>query len=215
MQPRFRDRREAGRELATALERHRGADPIALGLARGGLILAREIADALECDLDVLVARKVGAPQHPEYGIGAVAPGGIQEVDERALERLGLTMDEFDRLAGIEESEVRRRLDAYRAGRPPLDIQGRTAIVVDDGLATGVTAKAACRYVRSLEPEAVVLAVPVGSREACDALGAIVDEVVCLTTPEPFNSVGQWYEQFAQVEDEEAIAALTPGERTK
>ncbi|MEZ0325168.1 MAG: phosphoribosyltransferase [Fimbriimonas sp.] len=208
MSIRFSNRGDAGRQLASALTHLRQRNPIVLGLVRGGLVLAAEIARELRCEMDVLVARKVGAPHHPEFGIGAVAPGGISVHNQQALHRLHLTRAEFEMLAQAEFREIERRLNAYRDAGQPLNVKGRTAIIVDDGLATGVTAKAACRYVRSLEPSHLVLAVPVCTRESQADLEQEVDEFVCLAQPEPFYSVGQWYDDFTQVEDQEVLDLL-------
>ena len=205
----FRDRADAGRQLAEVLEFLRDERPVVLGLVRGGLVLAAEIAKELHCEFDVLVARKVGAPHHPEYGIGAVAPNGVKVSDAYALQRLGLSGAAFDQLAEKEFAEVERRLAAYRGGRASFDIHDRTAIVVDDGIATGVTAVAACQYVRTLKPSKLVLAVPVCTAQARATLEPEVDEFVCVAQPEPFYSVGQWYEDFGQVEDEQVLELLS------
>jgi predicted phosphoribosyltransferase len=181
---------------------------LVLGLARGGIVLAAEIARELACDMDVLVARKVGAPHHPEFGIGAVAPGGISVHNPEALHRLHLTRAEFEMLAQEEMREVERRLEAYRGSDQPPRVSGRTAIIVDDGLATGVTAKASCRYIRRLQPKHLALAVPLCTGEAREALEPEVDEFVCLEQPEPFYAVSQWYDDFDQVEDDEVLELL-------
>jgi putative phosphoribosyl transferase len=176
------------------------------------MVLASEIARVLGADLDVIIARKVGAPRHPEYGIGAVAPGGVSVHDPRALHQLGLSEEDFQKLAEDEWAEVNRRLNTYRGERPPLELDGRTAILVDDGLATGVTAVAASRYARSLNPQRLVFAVPICTSQGREAVAKEVDEVVCLSQPEPFYAVGQWYQDFAQVEDEEVLELMRPGD---
>ncbi|MGC5341814.1 phosphoribosyltransferase family protein [Streptomyces sp. AM 4-1-1] len=212
---RFHDREEAGRALADRLaEDARGAggplpDAVVLALPRGGVPVAAEVARKLGAPLDVLVARKIGAPFNQEFGVGAVAGEGPALYDERALAALGLTPERLADRAARERTELRRRESLYRAGRPPLDVRGRTVVVVDDGLATGVTARAALRAVRTMEPARVLLAVPVGSAEAVTALRAECDELLCLRRPEPFGSVGQWYEVFDQVEDDEVTAVLS------
>jgi predicted phosphoribosyltransferase len=208
MDTRFRDRADAGRRLAARLAPLRAEDPVVLGLARGGIVVAAEVAKAVGAPLEVLVIRKVGAPNHPEYGIGAVAPGGGRSFDAASVAALGLSSDELARLASAEELEVRRRLDTYRQGRPDPELRGRTAILVDDGLATGVTAIAAVEYVKGQGARRVILASPICSPTAAARLRRYVDEVVCLCSPEGFRSVGQWYENFEQTTDEEVLALL-------
>ena len=207
MKPRFRDRVDAGQQLSQALQGYESSRPLILGLARGGVVLAGEIARTLHADLDVLIARKVGARGQPEFGIGAVAPGGIQVANDRALAMLHISSDDFRQLAAREELEVKRRLREYRGNRP-LQLAGRSVIIVDDGLATGVTAQAAVRYARSQNPEKLVLAVPICTHQARKLLELEVDELVFLHEPEPFYSVGQFYEDFAQVDDDEVIRLL-------
>jgi putative phosphoribosyl transferase len=204
----FQNRRDAGRKLADRLERLKGEDPVVLGLARGGVVVAAPIAEALGAPLDVLVARKIGAPAQPEYGIGAVAPNGARVLDPAAVRAFDLSDEEIDRLTQRELAEVDRRLEAYRGGRSMPGLEGRTAVLVDDGLATGVTAIAAARYVRSLAPRRTVLAIPVCASQGAEALEGEVDEVVCLSRPAPFQAVGLWYEDFTQTTDEEVIAIL-------
>ncbi|GGW39223.1 phosphoribosyltransferase [Streptomyces xantholiticus] len=215
----FHDRREAGRELADRLIALRSegalADPFILALPRGGVPIGDEIARALGAPLDVVVARKIGAPFNPEVGVGALAGEGPPLYDERALAMLDLTADRLSPVVARERAEMHRREDLYRGGRPAPEVKGRTAVVVDDGLATGVTARAALRAVRGMEPARLLLAVPVGSPEAAEALAAEADAVVCLHRPQPFYAVGQWYEEFDQVGDDEVIAILRghPGGR--
>ncbi|HEY0868088.1 MAG TPA: phosphoribosyltransferase [Fimbriimonas sp.] len=204
----FRNRKEAGEQLAKALLRFRDENPIVLGLARGGIVVAEPVARALGAPLDPLVARKVGAPKHPEFGMGAVAPGGVRYANPETLQMLGMSEADFDRYARREEAEVQRRLDAYLGGRSMTRLAGRCAILVDDGLATGVTAVAATRYVRSQRPASTVMAVPVASHQGMDLLSREVDEVVSLLVPEAFYAVGQWYEDFAQTSDEEVVSML-------
>ncbi|MCD0483282.1 phosphoribosyltransferase [Streptacidiphilus sp. ASG 303] len=209
---RFRDRRQAGRALGEELlsRQEAGAlpDPLVFGLPRGGLPVAREVADALGAPLEALVSRKIGAPGQPELAIGAVAGDAPPLWDREALAWLRATPEELAPLAERERRELRRREDLYRRGRPVPDLAGRTVVVVDDGLATGFTARAALRSVRVHHPARLVLAVPVGSREAVAALGREADEVVCLYEPRSFGSVGLWYEDFGQVDDEEALRLL-------
>jgi len=210
---RFQDRREAGRALAEALlERHRSGglpEPrVVLGLPRGGLPVAHEVALALRAPLDALVARKIGAPGEPELAIGAIAGDGPPLWDRQALHWLGATPEDLAALAARERREVRRREALYRQGRPELELAGRTAVIVDDGLATGSTARAALRSARRGQPALLILAVPVGSPEAVEELGEEADAVVCLHQPPAFGSVGRWYEDFAQLTDDEVLELL-------
>lgn len=177
--------------------------------------MAAEVAHTLNADLDVLVTRKIGAPRHPELGIGAVAPDGIVVTAEGALDRFHLTRHDFEEMAETEIVELERRLSVYRQGRPVIDVSQRTAVIVDDGLATGVTALAAVEWVRTQRPRKLVLAVPVCASEAKETLMREVDEFFCLSEPDRFVSVGQWYEDFAQTEDEEVLELLRLKEKTQ
>ncbi|OKK04117.1 phosphoribosyltransferase [Streptomyces sp. CB02400] len=209
---RFRDRRQAGRELAARLRERQdeGAlpDPVVLALPRGGAAVAVEVAGALDAPLDVLVVRKIGAPFHEEFGVGAMAGDGVPLLDEEALRRLGIDEADLAPVVERERTELRRREQRYRQGRPPLDLRGRTVIVVDDGLATGSTARAALRALRAQDPGHLVLAVPVGSTEGVALMRSEADEVVCLHEPAAFMAVGQWYEQFDQLTDDDVLDAL-------
>ncbi|UUU29165.1 phosphoribosyltransferase family protein [Streptomyces sp. CA-210063] len=211
----FRDRKQAGRKLAEQLRirQEKGAlpDPVVLALPRGGVAVAHEVARALGARLDVLVVRKIGAPFQEELGVGAIAGDDEPLFDEAALDRLGLSRAGLAGTVERERAELRRREQLYREGRPAPDVRGRTVIVVDDGLATGVTARAAVRAVRRQAPERIVLAVPVCSPEASDLLRAEVDEVVCLYRPAAFMAVGLWYEHFDQLSDRDVLAALHTG----
>ncbi|MFC8371093.1 phosphoribosyltransferase [Streptomyces sp. NPDC057238] len=209
---RFRDRRQAGRELAARLRERQdeGAlpDPVVLALPRGGAAVAVEVAGALDAPLDVLVVRKIGAPFHEEFGVGAMAGDGVPLLDEEALRRLGIDEADLAPVVERERTELRRREQRYRQGRPPLDLRGRTVIVVDDGLATGSTARAALRALRAQDPGHLVLAVPVGSTEGVALMRSEADEVVCLHEPAAFMAVGQWYEEFDQLTDDDVLDAL-------
>ena len=205
-QPLFSDRRDAGRQLAERLARYRNDEVVVLALPRGGVPVAYEVARALGAPLDVVVARKVGAPGRPELGVGAVAPGGVVLNDE-AADALGLTDDDLAPVVAREREEVERRLARYRGGGTP-DVAGKTVVLVDDGLATGVTARAAVRAVRQLGPARVVLAVPVCARETAGRLADEADAVVCVAAPGQFRSVGQWYDDFRQTSDEEVLRLL-------
>jgi putative phosphoribosyl transferase len=205
---RFRDRAEAGRELARRLERYRGGDAVVLGLARGGVPVAAEVARSLGLPLDVFVVRKLGVPQQPELAVGAVASGGLAVVNDEVARAARLDDATLRRLIATEAEEVRRRERAYRDGRPPPEVNGRTVILVDDGLATGASMLAAARTLGHEGARKVVVAVPVAPPETCEALATVADEVVCARTPERFVSVGSWYEDFRQTSDDEVRRAL-------
>ena len=211
----FHDREDAGRKLAARLTRFRALDPLVLGLPRGGVPVAYEVARALDAPLDVVVARKIGAPGHEEYGIGAVAQGGAFYLDEPRIAALGVHHTWLARAAAEQSAEIERRLRAYRGDRPTLDARDRVVILVDDGLATGVTTRAAVRALRKMGPREVVLAVPAAARDTARALRAEVDELICLEAPEDFYAVGQCYEDFGQTTDDEVIALLARAERER
>ncbi len=204
---RFEDRVQAGRELAGALDHLEGQDVVVLAIPRGGVEVAAQIARAHAWPLDTVIPRKIGAPGNPELGLGAIAPG-VRVLDERMVRTLGVTPDYLDREIAEQEEEIRRRAEAYRGGRPPTEVSGRVAVVVDDGVATGGTAAASLRWARSQRAARVVLAVPVAPREAVRRLSEEADEIVCLDTPEPFLAVGQWYLSFPQTSDEQVVSLL-------
>lgn len=205
---RFADRRDAGRRLAERLLGERAERPVVVALPRGGVPVAREIASALDAPLEVLAVRKLGAPHNPEYGIGAVAEGGTGVIDAEAVSILGISTKAVDSILARETAELRRRVTAYRGDRPPLDLRDRTVIVVDDGVATGLTDTAALRAVRRQEPRRVILAVPVCAPDSARRLREEADEVVCLQTPALLRGVGQWYRDFSQVSDDEVVETL-------
>ena len=209
---RYRDRREAGRVLGRALQGIALEDPVVVALPRGGVPVAREVAAALNAPLDVLAVRKLGAPQNPEYGIGAVAEDGTAVIDPRAAEALGVTQHRLDRIVAAESAELARRVETYRAGRALADLEGRTVVVVDDGVATGVTDVVAVHALRKRRSARIVVAVPVCSREALERLVDVADDVVCPVVPDRLLGVGQWYVDFSQVSDDEVLAALGAGE---
>lgn len=204
----FRDRQDAGRRLAAQLEKYRDRNPIVLGLPRGGVPVAFEIARELNAPLDVIVARKIGAPMQPELGIGAIAQGDVMVLDHVTIRHLGLSRDDIARAAQIEISEMRRRLEEYRGDAGLADVSGRTVILVDDGLATGVTMIAALKAVRQGNPDRIVIAVPVCARETVRSIERMGVDVVCTSTPEAFRAVGIWYRNFTQTSDAEVIELL-------
>lgn len=204
----YADRGAAGRALAEALRDTDWVDPVVLGLARGGVPVAAEVAAELKAPLDVAVARKIGAPGRPEFGIGAVTAHGPMVVDDHSVRLLGLTREDLDRAGAREREEVLRRLDVYQRGREPERIEGRDVILVDDGLATGVTATAALRSLRREGPRRLVFASPVCAPQAASALRAEADRVVCVSEPANFQAVGQWYGDFSQTSDDEVVALL-------
>ena len=207
----FPDRTVAGREVAARLGHLAGqAGVIVLGLPRGGVPVAYEVARALGAPLDVLLARKLGVPQQPELAMGAVAAGGVRVLHQAVIDALGITPDVVDAAAAREGAEATRREQSYRAGRPPLDVAGRTVVVVDDGLATGSTMRAAVAALRALQAGRIVVAVPVGARETCRELAAVADEVVCVEAPADFHAVGQFYDDFTPTTDDEIRALLGP-----
>lgn len=205
---RFADRRDAGRRLADLLDRPRQGTPIVIGLARGGLVVAADVAGRLRAPLDVLVVRKIGCPWQPELGVGALAEGGIVVRDEALIRELGIETAELEAVIDRERHELDRRVDRYRASREPIDVAGADVIIVDDGLATGGTARAAIEAVRARGARRIVLAVPVAPRETVRSLERVVDEVVVLATPDWFGAIGEWYVDFAQVSDDEVVALL-------
>jgi predicted phosphoribosyltransferase len=207
--PLYHDRRDAGRMLAPRLAAYaQRDDAIVLGLPRGGVIVAFEVAHALDLPFDVLVVRKLGAPQNEEFAIGAMASGGVAILDREVIDALRITSVDLDRLVRRERHELERRERLYREGRPFPDLRNRVAILVDDGLATGSTMRAAVDALREHGPARIVVAAPVASREACEMLSRVADECVCAATPEPFQGVGLWYEDFAQTSDAEVLALL-------
>jgi putative phosphoribosyl transferase len=215
MSMRFRDRAEAGRLLADRLEEYAGRDDvIVLALPRGGVPVGAELARRLGAPLDLFLVRKLGVPGREELAMGAIASGGVRVLNDDVVAELGITEEDIARTALAEGRELERREQRYRNGRPVADLRGRTVILVDDGLATGATMRAAALAVRGQGPERVVVAVPVAAEPTCDEFRAEVDEVVCALTPEPFLSVGSWYEDFSQTTDEEVrelLARATPG----
>jgi putative phosphoribosyl transferase len=206
---RFRDRVEAGRLLAERLRAYAGRDDvIVLALPRGGVPVGYEVAKALGAPLGVFVVRKLGVPGHEELAMGAIASGGVILLDEALVRRLGLGRDELERTVANELRELQRREEAYMSGREPPDVEGKTVILVDDGLATGSTMRAAALAMRRLTPARTIVAVPVASPETCADFRDVVDETVCVMTPSPFRAVGLWYDDFSQTSDDEVRRLL-------
>ena len=204
----FRDRREAGRHLAGALRVPAGPPVRVMALARGGVPVGYEVAAALGAPLDVFVVRKLGVPGHEELAMGAIAQGGIRVLNEDVIGALGIPAVTIERVAAAETAELARRERIYRGGAPAPDLRGHTVVLVDDGLATGATMAAAVRGVRTQSPDRIIVAVPVASREAMQAIGEVADECVAVLTPRSFGGVGQWYEDFRQTSDEEVRILL-------
>ena len=205
---RFLDRVDAGRQLARVLLHHRGTGALVLGLPRGGVPVAAEVADALEADLDVLVVRKLGVPGHEELAMGAVAGGGLRVLNQDVLSRLGLPASVVEGATARATAVVADRERAYRGDRPPPVLRGRRVVLVDAGLATGATMRVAVRAVTGAGASPVVVAVPVAPPSACEALRALADEVVCLHTPSSFLAVGAWYDDFSETTDDDVRALL-------
>jgi putative phosphoribosyl transferase len=206
---RFRNRSEAGRLLAELLRRYASRDDvIVLALPRGGVPVAHDVARALGAPLDVFLVRKLGVPGQEEFAMGAIATGGALVLDEDVVRTLGISRQELGRVISAEQRELQRREAAYRAGRDPPNLEGKTVILVDDGLATGSTMRAAALAVRQQRPARIVVAVPVAAAETCDEFRGDVDEIVCALTPEQFRAVGLWYDDFSQTSDEEVRELL-------
>ena len=214
---RFRDRDEAGdllgRELARLLTRR--DDVVVLALPRGGVPVAYGVARALDVPLDVFIVRKLGVPGHEELAMGAIASGGVRVLNRDVLDYMPVPQRMIDAVAAREQQELERREREYRGARPPLDVKDKSVIVVDDGLATGSTMRAAVAALRKMEPRRIIIAVPVAAESTCRDFRAegIADDVVCLRTPEPFQAVGLWYSDFTQTSDDEVHALLSRGQQ--
>lgn len=206
----FADRTEAGRALARALIKYKGQPVQVYALPRGGAQVAAEVARALSAPLDLILVRKIGAPVQPELAIGAVVDGGAPIIvrNDEVLRLTGTRVDQFDQICRRELQEIERRRKLYMQNRPPLNPAGKIAIVIDDGVATGATMKAALRATRMRQPRKLILAVPVGARDSIEALRSEVDEVVCLSVPEDFGALGYYYEDFRQLSDQDVIDIL-------
>lgn len=208
----FKNRVDAGKKLAERLVPYRGQNCLVLALPRGGAVVGFEIARKLDLPLDVLAVRKLGAPVNPEFGIGAIAAGGVRVLDQEAIADLGISSKELDRIAKAAREELDRRAKEYRGTRAVPDIEGKTVILVDDGLATGLTARAAIKAVLGQNPKRLIVAMPVCALDATEGIRSIIrprqDEMVCLTTPYDFSAVGLWYKSFDQVTDSEVVNLL-------
>lgn len=212
----FRDRRDAGRQLAEALTRYRDkADVLVLALPRGGVPVAYEVARALKAEFDVLVVRKLGVPYQPELAMGAITSGGRTVLNEDMIRLLGITPEQIESVTRREQLELERRERDYRGDGAPPRLEGRTVIVIDDGVATGASMLAAVKALRSLNASYIAVAVPVGSDEALCELEALADECICLSAPPFFYAVGRWYRDFSQVEDDEVRALLASAREWK
>lgn len=205
----FRDREDAGRRLAAALARYAGRDDVVvLALPRGGVPVGFEVATRLGAPLDVMIVRKLGTPGQPELAMGAIASGGVRVMNDEVISGLRIRQDSIDAVAEREQREIERREDTYRGGQPPLEVRDRTVIVVDDGLATGATMRAAVAALKRRGPARIVVAVPTAAADSAELVRGEADEVVCLATPEPYFAVGIWYENFSQTSDQEVGALL-------
>jgi predicted phosphoribosyltransferase len=214
--PLFIDRTDAGRRLAEALEHYRGRDDVVvLALPRGGVPVGFEVARRLDAPLDVYVVRKLGTPGRSELAMGAIASGGVMVRNEDIIRQLGISDAQADAVAERERGELERRERIYRGDREPLDVRGKTVLLVDDGLATGATMRAAVSALAKREPAAVVVAVPTAAPETCEEFRGMVDEVVCVETPQPFLGVGRWYRHFSQTSDEEVQDLLARASRAR
>lgn len=211
---RFRDREEAGRLLAEQLREHAGEAPVVLALPRGGVSVGYEIAQALGVPLDVMVVRKLGVPWHPELGMGALAEGGAVYLNREVLEEAELDPEELRAVIAEEARELERRVHRYRGGRPLPELKGRTVILVDDGLATGGTARAAVRALRGFGAGRIILAVPVAASQTAEQLREEVDVLICVQEPSNLWAIGTWYEDFHQMSDEEVLVLLDQARRS-
>jgi len=206
----FRDRQEAGKVLASKLFNYSGkSNVVVLGLARGGIPVAHEVAKALNAPLDVFVVRKLGVPGQKEFAMGAIASGKVRVLNEDVIKVLSIPDEVIESVAAVEEVELARREQRYRDNRVPIAVQDKMVVLVDDGLATGSTMRAAVMALRRLNPARIVVAVPVGSPSTCEEFKEEVDEIVCATTPKRFHAVGQWYVEFSQTSDEEVRELLS------
>lgn len=204
----YKDRKDAGQKLAEKLTKYSKDKPIIVALPRGGVVLGYEVAKKLKAPLDIIVARKLGAPFHPEFGIGAIAPNGVHILNIDLIRSLGVTEHELEKIIERETREMERRLELYRKDSPPLDLNNKTVILIDDGLATGVSTRAAVVSIKQMEPRKIILAVPVSPPDTADQFRKEVDEFICLSEPAGFYAVGAYYENFDQTTDDEVLDLL-------
>src|SRR5215510_13107355 len=210
----FKDRRDAGRKLAQKLIAYAGrTNVLVLALARGGVPVAYEVALTLHAPLDIFIVRKLGLPGHEELAIGAIASGDVRVLNHDIVQYLNIPNELIEAVAKREFQELERRERAYRGNRPPLDVKDRTVILIDDGLATGASMRAAVAGLRTLNPTQIVVAVPTAAPETCEAMEPEVDQMICATTPEPFYGVSRWYKDFSQITDEEVRTLLQEANR--
>jgi predicted phosphoribosyltransferase len=211
----YRDRTDAGRQLAAELAVYANRpDVVVLALPRGGVPVAFEVASALRAPLDVFIVRKLGLPGHEEFAMGAIASGGVRVLDDDAIRVFDVSQAVIEDVTAAEQRELERRERQYRGDRPPPEVAGRAVILVDDGLASGSTMRAAVEALRQESAARVIVAVPVAPPETCDAIRDIVDDIVCVRTPEPFHAVGRWYQDFSQTSDDEVRSLLDEAART-
>lgn len=209
----FQNREDAGQKLAKELARFSPEKPVILAMPRGGVVVAYEVAKALKAPLDVIITRKIGAPNQPEYAIGAIAPENTQIFNAQAISDLGISETELAALVAREQKEMQRRDKVYRGTKPPLNLKGKVVIIVDDGVATGQTAIVAIRAARKMKPKKIIFASGVCAADAAESLKKEADEVICLSLPEMFYAVGLWYKNFQQTTDEEVLKLLRDSEK--
>jgi putative phosphoribosyl transferase len=211
----FRDRRDAGRRLADEVQRFAPSQPVVLALPRGGVPVAYEVASRLHAPLDVMIVRKLGAPEHPELAMGAIASGGAVVLNDEILKMFHVSEAELRAEVDRQCVELTRRAALYRADMAAPDVRGRTVLLIDDGLATGATMQAAVQALRQYQPAHIVVAVPIAAPEACQLLSHVADEVVCAETPAHFRAVGMWYQNFEQTTDSEVVDLLAASRRER
>jgi len=209
----FTNRRQAGRKLAGELQKYKGRDNVVvLGLPRGGVPVAYEVAEELEAYLDVFVVRKLGVPTHPELAMGAIASGGVKVTNDNVIQQTGVSEEQIDDVVREEKQELEEREKLYRGSRPEIDLEGKTVILVDDGMATGASMRAAVNALKEHNPQKIIIAVPTAPKDSCEVFRSIVDEMVCLQTPTPFWGVGGSYQDFSQTTNQEVRELLEKSE---